>query len=568
MSNKSITPNEDANFTPSLGEYMELQPFRYWCQKVLPLVYDDSLSYFELLCKVIDYLNKTIEDVETLHGDVTNLHNAYTKLQTYVNSYFSTLDVQQEINNKLDEMAKNGALTQIFNSKFFNVVTPILYGAVGDGISDDLTAFNKAIKFLNENNGGILYIPPKTFAISDTIFVPSNVSIVGCGVNSVIKMIDSSYSRFGTCIGVCGDNVIINNLFITFSGWEIPSITGSVFGCIGISNGKFFDGMTYPNDYENRNNVVIKNIYTDKFYSVNSECHGLYTMNDITYDRLHGDSLVSIQYSNGEISNVNIKNSEIGYLRIGSGGSGKLNNCLVSDCVIRGGRSTKDFVMENCAIINSDNSNKWNLEGILNSSFIFQDTFIKCNNIRVSTIANNISNGLYLRNSSICGFNLEVETNGLSIRDDNSLNTSFLYNFKSNQKFNLTGEGININAEKNNSTQKFYDNRTEIYYYTKVASYDDTAYMPSRCYLTNKNVELTFGASNITLSDGLVVAKVNEKLIPSKDIYFIGFVRSTATSTGVANIIRLTLNTNGEIVTEKTFNVTDNLLLFNVTYNI
>ena len=28
-----------------------LSPFRLWCQKVLPLVYDDSLSYYELLFK-------------------------------------------------------------------------------------------------------------------------------------------------------------------------------------------------------------------------------------------------------------------------------------------------------------------------------------------------------------------------------------------------------------------------------------------------------------------------------------------------------------------------------------
>lgn len=114
MSNlRSITPLPDANFTPELGNYKTLQPFRYWCQKVLPLVYDDSLSYYELLCKVVDYLNKTMEDVETLHGDVTNLHTAYEELQAYVNNYFSTLDVQEEINNKLDNMANSGVLYEI-----------------------------------------------------------------------------------------------------------------------------------------------------------------------------------------------------------------------------------------------------------------------------------------------------------------------------------------------------------------------------------------------------------------------------------------------------------------------
>ena len=113
---RTIKPNAPADFTPQLGDYKTLQPFRYWCQKVLPLVYDDSLSYYELLCKVVDYLNKAMEDVETLNSDVTNLHTAYDELQSYVNSYFSTLDVQEEINNKLDSMAKDGTLTNLITA--------------------------------------------------------------------------------------------------------------------------------------------------------------------------------------------------------------------------------------------------------------------------------------------------------------------------------------------------------------------------------------------------------------------------------------------------------------------
>lgn len=113
---RTIKPNAPADFTPQLADYKTLQPFRYWCQKVLPLVYDDSLSYYELLCKVVDYLNKTMEDIETLHEDVTSLHTAYTELQGYVNNYFSTLDVQNEINKKLDEMASNGQLYKIIKT--------------------------------------------------------------------------------------------------------------------------------------------------------------------------------------------------------------------------------------------------------------------------------------------------------------------------------------------------------------------------------------------------------------------------------------------------------------------
>lgn len=43
----------------------------FWCQKVLPLVYDDSLSYYELLCKVVDKLNEMV-DAYAPYGDTIN----------------------------------------------------------------------------------------------------------------------------------------------------------------------------------------------------------------------------------------------------------------------------------------------------------------------------------------------------------------------------------------------------------------------------------------------------------------------------------------------------------------
>lgn len=142
---RTIQPNKPANFTPQLGDYKTLQPFRYWCQKVLPLVYDDSLSYYELLCKVVDYLNKTMEDVETLHGDVTNLHTAYVELQGYVNNYFASLDVQQEINNKLDQMAISGELTNLLEPFFTNLQ---------NNISDLISRMNEFSKLQDGSTTG------------------------------------------------------------------------------------------------------------------------------------------------------------------------------------------------------------------------------------------------------------------------------------------------------------------------------------------------------------------------------------------------------------------------------
>lgn len=127
---------EPIHVRPSMGTYNSPKTFRFWCQKVLPLVYDDSLSYYELLCKVVDYLNKTMEDVNTAVEDVTNLNNAfgslenhvnasetallqaYTDLQNYVNNYFDSLDFQQAINDKLDEMAEDGTLDALLLPHF------------------------------------------------------------------------------------------------------------------------------------------------------------------------------------------------------------------------------------------------------------------------------------------------------------------------------------------------------------------------------------------------------------------------------------------------------------------
>lgn len=132
-----ITPNDPADFTPTRGSYKELSPFRFWCQKVLPLVYDDSLSYYELLNKVVNYLNMAMEDVTTLEGDVTNLHTAYVQLQTYVNDYFVSLDVQEEIDTKLDEMAESGALSELLE--------PFIPSLVSKWLEDNINPTTPAI---------------------------------------------------------------------------------------------------------------------------------------------------------------------------------------------------------------------------------------------------------------------------------------------------------------------------------------------------------------------------------------------------------------------------------------
>lgn len=117
-----------ANIKPH--EYTNLPPFRAWCQKVIPLVYEDSLSYYELLCKVIDYLNKMLIDLENMGIDITNLYAAYNEFTNYVENYLKNLDVQDEINNKLDEMTKDGTLTAIIKPLILATLPPYIVDSV------------------------------------------------------------------------------------------------------------------------------------------------------------------------------------------------------------------------------------------------------------------------------------------------------------------------------------------------------------------------------------------------------------------------------------------------------
>ena len=105
-----------ANFTPTLDGYTNQKPFRFWCQKVLPLVYDDSISYYELLCKVVHYLNNVIKDISSMGHNIDDLLDAFIKLQDYVNNYFDNLDLQGEVNNVIERMIKDGTFSALFGT--------------------------------------------------------------------------------------------------------------------------------------------------------------------------------------------------------------------------------------------------------------------------------------------------------------------------------------------------------------------------------------------------------------------------------------------------------------------
>lgn len=213
--------------------FERIRPFRFWVQKALPLVYDDSLSYYELLCKVVDYINNLTTDVNTMVNVVNEaegfIEGAETKLQetldkgesdfetaitnansniasaiqdltTYRNNYFANLDVQEEINNKLDIMAGNGELGQVILNVFGSQLGhPWVVNSVSEMTGDTVLYILASTGELYQPQGsqgyvgtGFIYGGVNSFrvlpgVISDTT---ANVNLNDYNNYSCIKLID------------------------------------------------------------------------------------------------------------------------------------------------------------------------------------------------------------------------------------------------------------------------------------------------------------------------------------------------------------------------------------------
>lgn len=89
----------------------KIKPFINMCGTIgnIPTSYLISMSYEEQLLWLCNFLENTIiPNVNANNKAVQELHN-------YVMNYFVNLDVQEEINNKLDEMAESGELEDIIS---------------------------------------------------------------------------------------------------------------------------------------------------------------------------------------------------------------------------------------------------------------------------------------------------------------------------------------------------------------------------------------------------------------------------------------------------------------------
>ena len=70
--------------------------FHWWCNKVLPLVYDDSLSYYETLCKIMNTIKDLIEVEELQNNAITDLDERMTTAEGDIDKLEERMDKAED----------------------------------------------------------------------------------------------------------------------------------------------------------------------------------------------------------------------------------------------------------------------------------------------------------------------------------------------------------------------------------------------------------------------------------------------------------------------------------------
>lgn len=162
-------------------ETVDTRPFRKLVMTIgeLPTSFIESMTYYELLAWFTNYLETVIiptvnnngEAVEELQEKYvelktnteqeitdfeTNLTNLFNQLKDYVDNYFENLDVQEEINNKLDQMAEAGTLQEIITTYIQSNVAWTFDNVSEMQAATNLTnnSYARTLGFYTANGGG------------------------------------------------------------------------------------------------------------------------------------------------------------------------------------------------------------------------------------------------------------------------------------------------------------------------------------------------------------------------------------------------------------------------------
>lgn len=264
---------------------------KYWTHKILPQVYEDSLSYLEILGRVTHALNELIENNNHIPEYVQNL------IAEYINSG----DIE-------------AVLRDVLSKDVINVKNPPenLTPASGDGSKDDTEAIQGCIDYASTHNGGMVWFPNGSY-LTGNLTMHDNVTLKGNGryaTRIVMRggvtspFIGGSFRNISVC-----DLTIDGNADIQVNNIDVISAT--VAECL-FNNLVLTDGYNLMRLTENGGHIQINNVVFDKavvtaLETVKGDAEGTVTVDNIIINqvsKLNGVSSITIGTNNGVFDNI------------------------------------------------------------------------------------------------------------------------------------------------------------------------------------------------------------------------------------------------------------------------
>lgn len=235
---------------------------------------------------ILKQVKDLIEEWANYHAqwDVwqADINAAIADLKTFIDEFIDNLDIEQVVSDKIDEMVESGEFIRII-AQYLPYVTPEMFGAVGDGSTDDTQAFIDAIATTRP-----VICDEKTYAVT-SITISSAADIYGNGCT--IKSIGTS-SWVSPINAADADLLKIRNM--TFEGIGIPTDTATYHSVIEARrvNTVYLDHITAHNfynrtpeivgDVDERHAVLFTMVDCEKVDILNSEFYDL-TGGEICY---------------------------------------------------------------------------------------------------------------------------------------------------------------------------------------------------------------------------------------------------------------------------------------------
>lgn len=185
-------------------KFIKLTPFKMQVLQTFPFIDADfdAITNYELLCKVVEYLSTTVDNVNLLESDFKVLYD-------YVHNYFTNLDVQEEINNKLDQMVQDGTLPEIIAS-YLN--SKAIFGFDNVELMKNATnlingSYAKTLGFYEKNDGGSALYKIRQITNSDVV---DNMFIISLNNENLIAELITLNQVNILQIGAKPDNITDN----------------------------------------------------------------------------------------------------------------------------------------------------------------------------------------------------------------------------------------------------------------------------------------------------------------------------------------------------------------------